>query len=171
MAGDQSARIVVTGKGRLEAGVMAVGYKARAEKIVNAAGAALDAKGLEEAIQQLAGRQGLVFLISDFHWPLAGLNLTLDALVHSFVVPVVIWDAAEIEPPRHDGLAQVRDMESGMQRTLWMRPGIRERWRAAIAARRAELNQMFGARGMRPFYVTGRFDSEAMSQYFFEVAA
>jgi hypothetical protein len=33
------------------------------------------------------------------------------------------------------------------------------------------LNQIFAARAMRPFYVSGHFDSEAMSQYFFEVAA
>jgi hypothetical protein len=37
--------------------------------------------------------------------------------------------------------------------------------------RRAELNQVFAARALRPFYVMDSFDSEAMSQYFFEVAA
>jgi hypothetical protein len=62
-------------------------------------------------------------------------------------------------------------MESGTQRTLWMRPRMREKWREAANARRNELNQVFAARAMRPFYVTGRFDHEAMSQYFFEVAA
>jgi hypothetical protein len=53
MAGDQGARIVISGKGRLDAEVVAVGYKARAEKIVSAAGAALDAKGLEEVHEKL----------------------------------------------------------------------------------------------------------------------
>lgn len=134
-------------------------------------GGAGSAAGLVEAIQHLAGRQGLVFIVSDFHWPLAGMSMALDALVHAFVVPVVIWDAAEIQPPAHDGLAQLRDMESGAQRTLWMRPRMRERWLEAANARRTELNQVFASRAMRPFYVTGRFDSEAMSQYFFEVAA
>jgi len=134
-------------------------------------GAAGNAAGLLDAIQPLAGRQGLVFLVSDFHWPLAGMSTALDSLVHSFVVPVVIWDIAEIRPPAHDGLAQLRDVESGAQRTLWMRPRMRERWLESAAARRTELDQMFASRGMRPFYVTGRFDSEAMSQYFFEVAA
>ena len=134
-------------------------------------GAAGNAAGLLDAIQPLAGRQGLVFLVSDFHWPLAGMSTALDSLVHSFVVPVVIWDIAEIRPPAHDGLAQLRDVESGAQRTLWMRPRMRERWLESAAARRTELDQVFASRGMRPFYVTGRFDSEAMSQYFFEVAA
>jgi len=87
------------------------------------------------------------------------------------VVPVVIWDAAEIHPPAHDGLAQLRDVESGAQRTLWMRPRMREKWLESTEARRTELNQLFASRGMRPFYVAGHFDGEAMSQYFFEVAA
>jgi uncharacterized protein (DUF58 family) len=134
-------------------------------------GGAGSAAGLVEAMQHLAGRQGLVFIVSDFHWPLAGMSLALDALVHAFVVPVVIWDAAEIQPPAHDGLAQLRDVESGVQRTLWMRPRMREKWLESANARRTELNQLFASRAMRPFYVTDRFDSEAMSQYFFEVAA
>ncbi|MBS0420764.1 MAG: MxaS protein [Proteobacteria bacterium] len=130
-----------------------------------------DVTGLVDAIQHLAGRKGLVFLVSDFHWPLAGLNIALDSLSQSFVVPVVVWDTAEIRPPAHDGLAQLRDVESGAQRTLWMRARMRERWVQAAAVRRAELDQLFAMRAMRPFYVTDRFDSEAMSQYFFEVAA
>jgi uncharacterized protein (DUF58 family) len=134
-------------------------------------GAAGDAAGLLDAIQHLAGRRGLVFLVSDFHWPLASMSVALDSLVQSFVVPVVIWDAAEIHPPAHDGLAQLRDMESGAQRTLWMRPRMREKWLESTVARRTELNQLFASRGIRPFYVTGHFDGEAMSQYFFEVAA
>lgn len=142
-----------------------------AKLLRNTSGGAGNATGLADAIQHLAGRQGLVFLVSDFHWPLAGLSDALDALVHSFVVPVVIWVTAEIQPPAHDGLAQLRDMESGAQRTLWMRPRIRERWVESAAARRTELDQQFASRGIRPFYVTGQFDSEAMSQYFFEVAA
>jgi Protein of unknown function DUF58 len=133
----------------------------------NTAGAA----GLRDAIQHLAGRRGLIFLVSDFHWPLAGIHAALDSVLSSFVVPVVIWDVAEVEPPSRNGLAQLRDMESGVQRTVWIRPRLRVKWRESIEARRAELNQVFAAHALRPFYVMGSFDSEAMSQYFFEVAA
>ena len=137
----------------------------------NSGGAAGGAKGLQDAIQHLAGRRGLVFLVSDFHWPLAGLGTALDSLVQSFAVPVVIWDAAEIEPPAHNGLAQLRDVESGAQRTLWMRPRMRDKWRESAAARRTELNQVFASRAMRPFYVgVVGSTARAMSQYFFEVS-
>jgi uncharacterized protein (DUF58 family) len=137
----------------------------------NTRGVGGDAMGLQNAIQSLAGRRGLVFLVSDFHWPLEGMGGALDALVQSFVVPVVIWDPAEAQPPAHDGLALLRDVESGAQRTLWMRPRMRAKWRASAAARTAELTRFFAARSMRPFHITGEFDCEAMSKYFFEVAA
>jgi hypothetical protein len=129
------------------------------------------AHGLHAALQHLGGRRGLVFLVSDFHWPLAGTSAALDLLTRSFVVPLVVWDPAEIEPPAHNGLARLRDMESGSQRTLWVRPRTRDAWRESVVARRRELERLFAERSMRPFYVSGHFHCEALSQYFFEVAS
>ena len=37
-----------------------------------------------------------------------------------------------------------------------------------FAQRRADLQKLFGDRGMRPFYMTGAFDADALSRYFFE---
>lgn len=127
--------------------------------------------GLEQAAQHLAGRQGLIFLVSDFHWPLARLGDVLDLLAHAFVVPMIVWDPAEITPPAHDAIAALRDAESGRCRTLWMRPRLRVQWSDAVARRREELQALFAARGIRPFHVTGAFDGEALSQYFFEATA
>ena len=129
------------------------------------------AHGLQAAVQQLAGRQALVFLVSDFHWPLQELEPALDSLAHAFVVPIVAWDRAEIEPPAGNGLAWLRDAESGSGRTLWMRPALRSRWREAAARRRAELDRCFAARGLRAFTMNGCFDAEAMSRHFLEACA
>ena len=126
--------------------------------------------GLVEAASQLAGRRGLVFVVSDFHWPLDPLERALDLLAHAWLVPMVLWDPAEIEPPAENALAPLRDAESGVRRTLWLRPKLREQWRDAVALRRHELDRMFTTRAIRPFYAFGRFDAEAMSQYFFEAA-
>ncbi|MBU0601080.1 MAG: MxaS protein [Gammaproteobacteria bacterium] len=128
-------------------------------------------EGLEEAVMQLTGREALVFLVSDFHWPLDRLGAVLDLLSHTFVVPVVVWDPAEIEPPPHDAVAPLRDAESGVRRTLFLRPKLRAQWREGVAARRAELDAFFSARDLRAFYIHGAFDAEAMSQYFFEATA
>ena len=67
------------------------------------------ADGLEDAASRLAGQQGLVFLVSDFHWPLERLSVVLDLLAHASVVPVVVWDPAETEPPVSNALASLRD--------------------------------------------------------------
>ena len=127
--------------------------------------------GLEEAIVRLAGRPGLVFLMSDFHWPLEHLGRVMDSLAHAFVVPMIFWDRAEIEPPEQDAIAALHDAESGSRRTLWMRPKLRARWRDSVARRRQQLNRFFSARSMRPFYVVDAFDGDAMSEYFFEANA
>jgi hypothetical protein len=126
------------------------------------------ANGLEDAASRLAGQQGLVFLVSDFHWSLDGLNDVLDLLAHAGVVPVVVWDPVEIEPPDRDALASLRDAESGASRTLWIRPKLRQDWRRAVAQRRAEIDSFFAQRAIRPFYIEGSFDADALSRYFFE---
>jgi hypothetical protein len=128
-------------------------------------------EGLEAAVQRIAGRRGLVFLVSDFHWPLERLHPILDLLAHAHVVPIIVWDPAEIEPPAVDALATLRDAESGARRTLWLRPRLRSQWRDAVALRRSELGALFAARAVRPFYAVGAFDAEAMSQYFLEAGA
>lgn len=142
-----------------------------ASMLASCEGTAGDSDGLEEATLHLAGRHGLIFLASDFHWPLNRLDGVLDMLAHSYIVPLVVWDPAETQPPQHDGLMPLRDVESGRRSTVWLRPSMRTRWQDAVDRRRAELNALFSARGIRPFYISGEFDSEALSHYFFEATA
>jgi hypothetical protein len=124
--------------------------------------------GLEETAAHLAGQSGLIFLVSDFHWPLQRLDRVLDFFAHAGTVPVVVWDPAETEPPEHNALATLRDAESGATRTLWVRPRLRDEWREAVARRRSEIDRFFAAHGLRPFYLEGAFDPDALSRYFFE---
>ncbi|WP_161811800.1 DUF58 domain-containing protein [Steroidobacter agaridevorans] len=142
-----------------------------ASMLASCAGTAGSSEGLEEAALHLAGRPGLIFLASDFHWPLDRLDEVLDLLAHAYIVPLVIWDPAEIQPPTRDGLMPLRDLESGRPSTVWLRPSMRARWQEAVQRRRADLNAIFSARGIRPFYISGEFDSEALSHYFFEATA
>lgn len=142
-----------------------------ASMLANCEGTGGDIAGLEQTALHLAGRHGLIFLISDFHWPLDRLGGVLDMLAHAYVVPMVIWDPAETQPPAQDALMSLRDAESGAHRTVWMRPGLRSRWQEAVESRRAQLDLLFTARAIRPFYVNGVFDGEAMSHYFFEATA
>lgn len=141
-----------------------------AAALASSTGTAGTIAGLEQATLRLAGRSGLIFLISDFHWPLEGLARVLDSLAKAYVVPMVVWDPAEVQPPASNGMMILSDAESGAERTFWLRPSMRERWRSAVERRRAELDAVFSSRAMRPFYVCGRFESDALSQYFFEAS-
>lgn len=124
--------------------------------------------GLVPSLRSLAGRHGLVFLVSDFHWPLKEMAAALDLLERSWVVPLVIWDNSEISPPDTTGFVRLRDAESSQVRPLWLTSALRDRWKARIAARRQELNGLFASRRMRPIFITGTFSTEALSQYFLE---
>jgi uncharacterized protein (DUF58 family) len=134
-------------------------------------GSAGGIEGLEEAALKLAGRGGLVFLASDFHFSLDRLDQVLDLLAPAFIVPMIVLDPAEMDPPQHDGLLAVQDAETGARRTLWLRASVRIRWREAVERRRLELDGLFATRGIRPFRVCGTFDGEALSRYFFELTA
>ncbi len=140
-----------------------------ARQVLESRGAAGDGSALREA-SMLMRRAGLVFLLSDFHWPLQGLRHALDPLVHSLVVPLVLWSSAELQPPAADGFAPLRDVESGRRRALWIRPQLRSDWHASVLTRREQLARIFQARGIRPFYVIDQFSSAALSRYFFELA-
>lgn len=127
--------------------------------------------GLGRCIGRLAGRQGLVFIVSDFHWPTDALGGMLDRLAPACVVPMIAWDPGETEPPAGSAMLALSDAETGVRRTLWLREAVRLRWRDAVAARRAELHALFEARGMAPFHLHGRFDAEALSRHFLESVA
>jgi uncharacterized protein (DUF58 family) len=133
--------------------------------------AQLPGDGLEDAAARLAGQQGLVFLVSDFHWPLQRLDAVLDPMAHAGVVPVVVWDPAETEPPSRNSLASLSDSETGARRTLWIRPRLRDQWRLGVERRRAEIDSFFATHALRPFYMQGAFDADALSRYFFEADA
>lgn len=131
--------------------------------------------GLRHCAARLAGRRGLVFLVSDFHgMATESLAEVLDLLTPAVVLPVLVWDAAEAAPPEADALLAVSDAETGVRRTLWLRPSLRDDWRSAVAARRRELHALFDARALPPFELidgAGRFDAEALTRYFMESVA
>jgi hypothetical protein len=129
---------------------------------------AANSEGLADAAWHVAGREGLIFLVSDFHWPLERLAPVLNTLTRAHVVPLVVWDEAEIEPPATNAIAPLRDAESGTHRTLWLRQSLRTKWREGVARRRTEIEEFFAARMLRPFYVQGAFQGERLSRYFLE---
>ena len=124
------------------------------------------AQGLLAAQQVLPHQRALVFLVSDFHLPLALVNAVLTSLAAHVVVPVVLWDAQEFDLGARRGFAQVVDPESGRQRLLWWRPALRARWGAWREQRRDALVQVMRAHRRRPLFIEAGFDADAVTRYF-----
>ncbi len=125
-----------------------------------------DARGLLDAPRHLSRQRALLFLVSDFHLPLELVAAVLDGLSLHEVVPTVLWDPLEFGLSATRGLAQVIDPESGRQRLVWWRPALRARWEAAHQQRREALLQLFRARRLKPLFIEGGYDAEAVTRHF-----
>jgi hypothetical protein len=125
-------------------------------------------EALSHCVERTAGNSALVFIASDFHWPLDQLERVLDPLAGALIVPLVIWDRAEIQPPESRRWLSVQQMGSRATRDVWLTPRVRQQWRDKVAQRRQEVAEVFASRNVQPFYVAEGFDPEALSQYFLE---
>ena len=123
-------------------------------------------EGLLEALPMVGSRRSLVFLASDFHFPLALLDALLAGLARHQVVPVVLADSGEPEPAPGIGLVRVADAETGAERTLLMRPALRRRLRAEAERRSRVLSDCFAAHGVAAVRLTDRFEADRVNHRF-----
>lgn len=124
------------------------------------------AQGLSVAHRYLGRQRSLVFLVSDYHLPLPEVEAVMASMAHHDLVPVVLWDPREFGLTSRRGLAQVIDAESGVTRLLWWRPALREKWLAAQLQRRDALLQIFRAHRLKPLFIEGGFDADAVTRHF-----
>ncbi len=132
-------------------------------------------QGTAQALTQVApflpASKGLVFLVSDFHWPLAHCKAVLSSLQGHEVIPVVLWDAQEINDWPDWRLVSLQDLENGATRTLLMRPKLREKITAAYTLREKDLKNCFRGFGMEPLFLNAGFQVAPINQYFAQRAA
>lgn len=124
------------------------------------------ASALPQLSAQLSQKKSLVFVISDFHIELETLKTTLQSMAIHDVVPIVLWDAAEYEHIPAWGWARVRDMETGADTSLFLRPKLLQKITEAYALRRNNLIQLCRKHGVRkPFFVGKNFNATQLSQH------
>ena len=133
---------------------------------VPAGPSARSSDGLLKVPDFLGRQRALVFLVSDFHLPLPQVQAVLAGLAAHDVVPVVLWDPLEFTLAAQRGLLHAVDPETGRRRLVWWRPALRERWQRAHAARRDALVQAFAAQRLRPLFIEGEFDADAVTRHF-----
>ena len=124
------------------------------------------ARALALAHRHLGRQRALVFLVSDFHLPPAEVEAVLASMAHHDLVPVVVWDAIELTLTARFGLAHIVDPETGRRRLVWWRAALRERWREALQQRRAALLHLFRAHRLKPLFIEGGFDADAVTRHF-----
>jgi uncharacterized protein (DUF58 family) len=129
------------------------------------------ANGFLEARDYLGNQRALVLLVSDFHFPLDFLQQVLGNYSRHQIVPVVLWDEAESEKLPASGIAWVQDSEASGHRVLWMRPLLREKTAKQFEQRRQILEHIFAINQIRPFFLTGAFRAERLTDYFFSGTA
>ncbi len=138
---------------------------ARRLRALRPAGNAAD--GLLEAHRFLGRSRSLVFLASDFHFPLHLTERALTSFASHDVVPIVLWDPAEYRHLPRFGLVRFRDPETGRERTLLLRASLRQRIAEAFAERRAQLVSLFTRAGRPPLFLEHGFDPDRLTSYFF----
>jgi len=124
------------------------------------------AAGLCAAAGQVPRPPALVFLLSDFHFPVPLLDQALALLARHDVVPVWPRDPAESEALPAHGLVEVRDAETGRGRMLWMRPALKQRWLDRVRAHRREVEDCMARHHRVPLVLAERFDAERVTGYF-----
>lgn len=124
------------------------------------------AKALPLAAAQISHHRSLVFLISDFHLGGSLLRQTFHALSAHDVVPVVLWDSAEYEDLSKWGWARIRDMETGHERSLFLRKAVNSSIQDSYLQHRNQLKAMCRQYGLRsPFFVGNTFAAEALTRH------
>jgi uncharacterized protein (DUF58 family) len=137
-----------------------------AERLSRVKPSGRSAAGLLEAARLLGRERALVFLVSDFHFPMALLEQLLSALESHYVVPVIIWDRAEYTIPRRWGIGAMTDIETGAQRMMIVRPSSRQRLLEIFQQRARALRDLFARYSLRPLELLDGFDADRVSQYF-----
>jgi uncharacterized protein (DUF58 family) len=125
-------------------------------------------RALASAASAMGRSRALLFLASDFHVPLDELRRWLDAFAAHWVVPVVLWDRQEFLPSASGGLLPLVDAETGARRLLWWRPALRRRWEEAARERREALQDCFAQARLRPLFIEGAFDADAVTRHFLQ---
>jgi uncharacterized protein (DUF58 family) len=123
-------------------------------------------EGLLRTIERLPAKRNLIFLVSDFHWPLTFTETLISRLSSHDVIPVVLWDPMETQVPSGRGLLRLRDSETGVERLLWLRQSLKDQWLKGIEQRRSDLHQLFSKFGRPPLFIEGAFHPDALTRYF-----
>jgi hypothetical protein len=119
----------------------------------------------------LPRERSLIFLISDYHMPIALLEESLILMARHHIVPVILWDTSEYADLPEFGITNLTDPETGQKRTLFLRKDYREKIMQSFADRKKAIEDVFLKFDMQPFFVENQFDADLLTEYFHQYVA
>ena len=122
---------------------------------------------LDGAIATWAGSARWCSCVSDFHLPLPEVEAVLASMAHHELVPVVLWDPLEFGLTRATRAGAGGRPGNRRQRS-WC-GGVRRcasKWLAAQRQRREALLRIFRAHRLKPLFIEGGFDADAVTRHF-----
>lgn len=128
-------------------------------------------RGIMEIVRLLPRERSLIFMVSDFHMPIADLEESLVLMQRHHIVPIVLWDSSEYSDLPEFGITNVTDPETGAKRTLFLRKSYRARILQSFTDRRIVIEKLFLRYDMQPFFVENSFDADKLSEYFHQYVA
>lgn len=123
-------------------------------------------KGLSEAPNYLSQDRSLIFWISDFHMPLQVIEKAMAAMSAHKVVPVILWDDQEYKSLPKLGFSTMIDPETGLNRTIFFRKELKEKFIAQFEQRKKALKTLFLKYENPALFVDGDYDAEVFTHYF-----
>lgn len=142
-----------------------------AEKLRDYQPTEVGSSALIDTVRLLPRERSLIFLVSDFHMPMAQLEEALILMLGHHIVPVVLWDTAEYADLPDFGITNVTDPETGAKRTLFLRKDYKARILQSFADRRKQISELFLHFDMQPFFVENAFDADLLTDYFHQYVA
>ncbi|MDI1361453.1 DUF58 domain-containing protein [Methylotenera sp.] len=128
-------------------------------------------RGVTEIVRLLPRERSLIFMVSDFHMPIADLEESLVLMQRHHIVPIVLWDSSEYSDLPEFGITNVTDPETGVKRTLFLRKSYRDRILKSFMDRKTAIENLFLRYDMQPFFVENSFDADQLSEYFHQYVA
>lgn len=125
--------------------------------------------GLERAAMALPASRILVVLISDFEYSADELRRILAALEPRPVLPIWLRDGGLEAPAGRLGVAEIRDPESGMRRTVLTTRKWAAQQAQAAARHRARLRSTFAEHDLAPIEIRDQLDVGALAAALEEV--
>lgn len=121
--------------------------------------------GLLRAASSISTRRGLVFLVTDVLINETELAAIFERLSRHDVIPIALYDSAEIDALPDWGLMELADLETRRRRLVVLRPAYKKAWRDKIEARRATFRATARRFGREPFEATDRIDWDKLGAH------